>query len=81
MCPACPRAAGGAWAERWKFLRSPLAAGTAAVIAIDGAAQIAQLRRTVTKKGKKTPGSPASPPGTATRTLPPWPPGSAATGR
>src|SRR6202453_4858510 len=23
MCPACLRMAGGAWAERWKFLRSP----------------------------------------------------------
>src|SRR5579863_2302526 len=26
MCPACPRVAGGAQAERWKFLRSPSSA-------------------------------------------------------
>ena len=51
-------------------------------IGFDGAAQVAQLRRTVTKNGKKTvevayliTSDRDADPG------PPWPPGSAATGR
>jgi hypothetical protein len=50
-------------------------------IEFDGAAQVAQLRRTVTKKGKRPSRSSTSSLATAAPTRPPWPPGSAATGR
>jgi predicted transposase YbfD/YdcC len=50
-------------------------------IRFDGAAQVAQLRRTVTKKGGKTVESCTWSPATATQTRPPWPRGSAGTGR
>ena len=50
-------------------------------IGFAGAAQVAQVRRTVTKKGNTRPSrSCTSLPATAAPIPPPWPPGSAATG-
>jgi len=46
-----------------------------------GAAQVAQLRRTVTKRARRPSRSSTSSPATATPARPPWLPGSAATGR
>jgi hypothetical protein len=50
-------------------------------IGFAGAAQVAQLRRTITRNGKRPSRSSTSLPATATPIRPPWPPGSAATGR
>jgi predicted transposase YbfD/YdcC len=60
--------------------RTIKAALAPAWIEFEGAAQVAQLRRTVTKKGKKTVEVVYLIPATATRTRRPWPPGSAAAG-
>jgi hypothetical protein len=50
-------------------------------IEFDGAAQVAQLRRTVTKNGKKTVEVVCLITSDRDADRPPWPPGSAATGR
>jgi Transposase DDE domain len=49
-------------------------------IEFNGAAQVAQLRRTVTKTARRPSRSSTSSPATATPARPTWPPGSAATG-
>ena len=61
--------------------RTIKAALAPAWIEFDGAAQVAQVRRTVTKKGKKTVEVVYLTTSDRTAARPPWPPGSAATGR
>ena len=61
--------------------RTIKAALAPAWIEFDGAAQVAQVRRTVTKKGKKTVEVVYLITSDRDAARPPWPPGSAATGR